>query len=110
MACNPCEVGFQQYQSLVVSIIPTTGGGYVWLQNQGRNIILIKRIILCVGGSTFYLRPPSQPISWLWPYDTLETNTSANFYVFTAPSGTLVEAQAEYVELEGRSRSCRVTI
>ena len=111
MACNPCESGFQQYQSVVVSIQKSGTTANLYVQNQGRNIVEIRRIVLCSGGLTLYLRPPGQPISWLYPLDTLETGTTALYYQLTGvAAGTIVQAQAEYVEIEARSRSCPTTM
>lgn len=111
MACNPCESGFQQYQSVVVSILKSGTNALLYVQNQGRNIVEIRRILLCYGGTTLYLRPPGQPISWTYPSDTLETGTTALYYqVNGLAAGTIVQAQAEYVEIDGRSRSCPTTM
>ena len=61
MACNSCETGFQAYQSVVVSIVKSGSNALLYVNNQGRNIVLIRRILLCyqlpTGGSgTLYLR------------------------------------------------------
>jgi len=116
MACNNCETGFQQYQSVVVSIVKSGTTALLYISNQGRNVVAISRIILCYsptggGGGTLHLRPPGQPISWTYPSETLETGTTALYYQLTgiAP-GTIVQAQAEYVEVDGRSRSCPTTM
>jgi hypothetical protein len=115
MACNQCETGFQAYQSVVVSIVKSGSNALLYVANQGRNIVLMKRILLCYttgsGATTYYLRPPGMPITWSYPYETLETGTSALFFTLTnLPAGAIVQAQAEYIELEGRSRSCPTTI
>ncbi len=58
-----------------------------------------------------YLRPPPDPISWIYPLAYLETGITALYYHLTnLPAGAIVQAQAEYVEIEGRSRSCAQTI
>jgi len=110
MACNGCETGFQQYQSVVVSIQRSGTTANLYVQNQGRNIVLIRRILLCyttTGGSgTYYLRPPPDPISWTYPSSYLETGTTALYYTLNAASVQIYQAQAEYIEIEGRSRSC----
>ena len=41
MACNNCETNFQAYQSIVVSIQKSGSNALLYLQNQGRNIVLI---------------------------------------------------------------------
>jgi hypothetical protein len=116
MACNTCETTFQSYQTLIVSILKSGSNALLYVQNQGRNIAYIRRILICYalpGGSSgvLYLRPPGQPISWTYPSDTLETGITALFYQLNSlPKGTIVQAQAEYVEVEDRSRSCATTI
>ncbi|ERR1700681_13979 len=115
MACNSCETGFQQYQSVVVSVVKSGTTALLYVQNQGRNIVQINRILLCystgTGGGTLYLRPPGMPITWVYPYATLESGTSALYYQLTGmAAGTIVQAQAEYVEIQDRSRSCPTTM
>src|SRR5579871_2085997 len=115
MACNTCETGFQGYQSVVVSIQKSGSNALLYVQNQGSNIVLIRRILLCYqlpggGAGTLYLRAAPDPISWMFPSTYLETGTTALYYSLNnlAP-GTLIQAQAEYVEVDGRSRSCAQT-
>jgi hypothetical protein len=115
MACNYCETTFQAYQTLVVTVFKNGSNATLWMQNQGRNAVLIERVILCAtspaGGFTLYLRPPPDPISWIYPSRYLETGIGATYYTLTGLSpGTIVQAQAEYVEIEGRARSCPTTI
>jgi hypothetical protein len=116
MACNLCETGFQQYQSLVVSVATSGSSAFLYLSNQGRNILLLRRILLSYsmpggGGVTLYLRAPPDAISWSYPSTYLETGITALYYKLNNLSaGTLVQAQAEYTEMEDRSRSCPVTI
>jgi hypothetical protein len=111
MACNSCETGFQQYQSVVVTIQRSGTTGNVYVQNQGRNIVLIRRILLCYTTSTgasgtLYLRPPPDGIAWSYPSSYLETGITAFFYSLTVANVDFYQAQAEYIEIEGRSRSC----
>lgn len=111
MACNNCEVGFQSVQSAVVSIQRTGTTARLYVQNQGRNILMMRRILLCyttTGGSwgMLYLRPPSDPISWVYPSAFLEPGITALYYQLNAANVQIVQAQAEYIEIDGRSRSC----
>ena len=111
MACNACETGFQAYQTLVVSIQKSGNNALLYVGNQGRNIALLRRILMCwttpTGGATLYLRPSPDPISWIYPSAYLETGITALYYQLNnVPAGAIVQAQAEYVEIEGRSRSC----
>lgn len=110
MACNSCETNFQSYQSVVVSILQQGANRLLYVQNQGRNIVMIRRILLCYttanGWGTLYLRPAPDPISWIYPSGFLETGITAQYYSLNVPGINITQAQAEYIEIEGRSRSC----
>lgn len=110
MSCNPCENNFQGYQSVVVSVQKSGSTANLYVQNQGRNIVMIRRILLCYttawGWGMLYLRPPNDPISWIYPSAFLESGITALYYQLNAANADIVQAQAEYIEIEGRSRSC----
>ncbi|MFL5385266.1 MAG: hypothetical protein ACJ8GN_22335 [Longimicrobiaceae bacterium] len=111
MACNSCETTFQSNQSVVVSISRSGTSGTLFVQNQGRNIVLIRRILFCytttTGGSgVLYLRPPPDGIAWSYPSMFLEPGIMANYYSLNISNVQTYQAQAEYIEIEGRSRSC----
>lgn len=115
MACNSCETSFQGAQTIVVSIVKSGTNALLYVQNQGRNIVQLRRILLCStsggGSSIWYLRPPPDGISWSYPSAFLEPGITALFYTLSGvPAGNIVQAQAEYIELEGRSRSCPTTM
>ena len=86
------------------------------LQNNGKNILQLTRIILGItypggSGTVLYLRPPVMPVAWSYPGTTLEQGLGAAFYTLSGlPSGATVKAQAEYIEVQDRSRSCQATI
>jgi hypothetical protein len=106
MACNTCETSFKSATSVVVSIVKSGSNALLYVQNQGRNIIHLRRIVVCsTSGSTFYLRPAPSGISWSGP-EYLEPGTTALYYNWTPTAGSEVQAQAEYIEIDGRSRSC----
>lgn len=111
MTCNVCETNFQGAQSIVVSIQRSGSPALLYVANQGRNIVLMRRILLCYtqagGTGILYLRPPPDPISWVYPSAYIEPGLTALYYQLANVSpGAIVQAQAEYVEIEGRSRSC----
>jgi hypothetical protein len=115
MACNPCETAFQGGQTLVVNVGKSGTNAVISLSNQGSNTVLISRVLLCAsyaGGETvLFLRAPPNLISWIYPSAYLEPGIAAEYYLWSGlPAGSLVQAQAEYVEIEGRSRSCPETI
>ena len=106
MACNSCETSFRTATSVVVNIVKSGANALVYVQNQGRNIVHLRRILLCsTSGTTLYLRPPPSSIAWSGP-EYLEPGTTALYYSWTPPAGSQVQAQAEYIEIDGRSRSC----
>jgi len=111
MACNSCENNFQSYQSVVVSIVQSGANRLLYVQNQGRNIVLIRRILLCYttpggGWGMLFLRPAPDPITWTYPSAFLETGTTALYFTLNVANINITQAQAEYIEIEGRSRSC----
>jgi hypothetical protein len=111
MACNRCETFFNSAQTIVVTIQASGANALVYVQNQGRNIVMIRRILLCYttatgGYGVLYLRPAPDAISWIYPSGFLEPGITALYYQLNAASAQIVQAQAEYVEIDGRSRSC----
>ncbi len=102
--------------AIIVTFQKSGNNALLYVGNQGRSIVLLRRILLCFiyptgGATTMYLRPPPDPISWIYPLAYLETGITALYYHLTnLPAGAIVQAQAEYVEIEGRSRSCAQTI
>jgi hypothetical protein len=107
MACNVCENTFNANQSVLVTINKVGTNAYLYVGNQGKNIVLLARIILCRGGGLIYLRAPPAGVSWSYPTPYLEPGITALFYTLTGvAAGTILQAQAEYVEIDGRARSC----
>ena len=114
MACNNCETAFQGARSLVAGITKSGTNARLNLRNQGQNIVLIRRILLCysISGLTvvLFLRASPDQISWAYPSTYLEPGITAFFYQLNnLPPGTIVQAQVEYVEIDGRSLSCAET-
>jgi hypothetical protein len=116
MSCSFPQQLFNQNLNLEVSINVVGGNATLWLQNMGQNILQLTRILLGVtnpGGGAFvlYLRPPGQAIAWSYPSATLEQGIGASFYTLNGlQAGAIVEAQAEYVEVQDRSRSCQYVV
>jgi hypothetical protein len=106
MACNTCETSFKSMTSAVVSIVKSGTTALLYVQNQGRNILQLRRIVVCsTAGNTFYLRPAPSGITWSGP-EYLEPGGTSLYYSWTPTAGSVVQAQAEYIEIDGRSRSC----
>src|SRR5215475_11522072 len=102
MACNSCETNFQGSQTLVVNVAKSGSSAVLSVGNQGRNIVLIRRILLCAAHTgvttVLYLRAPPDGISWMYPSTYLEPGSTATYYVWkNLPAGSIVQAQAEYV-------------
>lgn len=115
MACNACETTFQGSQTLTVSITKSGTNALLYVGNQGRNTVLIERILLCAqsgsGTTVLYLRAPPNAIPWVYPSAYLETGITALYYTWSGlAAGTIVQAQAEYIEIDGRCRSCSTTM
>jgi hypothetical protein len=111
MACNACETSFQGSQTIVVSIVKSGTNALLYVQNQGRNIVQLRRILLClssgVGSTILFLRPAPDSITWTYSSAFIEPGLTALFYNLSGvAAGSIVQAQAEYIEIEGRSRSC----
>jgi len=115
MACNACETRFSGASNIVVSVTKSGTSALLYVQNQGRNIVLIRRILLCytsgISTTVLFLRAAPDGISWTYPSTYLEPGLSALYYSLNnLPAGTIVQAQAEYIEIDGRSRSCSQTM
>ena len=115
MACNSCETNFQGSQSIVVSIQQSGSTANLYVQNQGRNIVMIRRILLCYttsgGWGMLYLRPPPAGISWIYSTGGFhEPGITALYYQLNVANARIVQAQAEYIEIDGRSRSCATEV
>ena len=46
MACNTCETSFKSMTSAVVSIVKSGTTALFYVQNQGRNILHLRRIVV----------------------------------------------------------------
>lgn len=116
MACTRCEdFSFTPNSSIVTSIQISGSNANLYVQNQGKNAVEIRRILLCYqtdgGTSTLYLRAAPQGITWIYPLTYLEQGITALFYQLNnLPAGTIVQAQAEYIEFDGRSKSCSQSV
>ena len=117
MACTTCEnISFIPNSPLALTIEITGSTARLYVRNQGRNAVEIRRILLCSSNAQgffriLYLRAAPSGITWLYPLTYLEQGINALFYELNdlAP-GTTVQAQAEYIEFTGRSKSCAQTV
>ena len=69
MACNICETNFQGSQTLVVSVDKSGTRAFLRVGNQGRNIVQINRILLCVaypgGWGHYHVSTPATELNSL---------------------------------------------
>jgi hypothetical protein len=107
MACDFCTNTFNSYQPLLVTILRSGSNVLLYTGNQSRNIISISRMLICLRSASstviLYLRPdfPIQSIT----SGKVEQGTTLLQYQVTS-SATSAQAEAEYVEIDGRSVSC----
>ena len=104
--CTTCETTFRSYAPLTLTTSRTAAGEVlVYAQNNGRNILVIQRMLVCLeyaGGSRsiFYVR------DFAVGGDTLEQGSTQLKYRVTSPSAIGAQVEAEYREVTGRERSC----
>ena len=100
-----CQSTFDSYSPLKLSVLRSGSDVLVYAQNTGRSIILIKRLLLCLGSpsgtSVVYLREEDFTVGG----ERVEQSGTWLKYRTTAPGVTTGQAQAEYVEVTERSLS-----
>lgn len=116
MACTFPQQIFNEDSSLEVSINVSGTTATLILHNKGHNVLALRRILLGVtspsgGASVLFLRPPGELIPWSFTGANLEQGSIGTFFTLTGlQPGAVVEAQAEYIEVQDRSRSCQFTV
>jgi hypothetical protein len=107
MSCDSCADAFDNYQPLLITVQESGGNLLLYSQNQSRNIISISRMLLCLRYPSYttilYLRPDSSYAS-LTAREVEQGTTLLQFQISASPNS--VQAEAEYVEISGRSVSC----
>ena len=108
MACDFCGDTFNSYQPLLVTIERSGSDVLLYVGNQSKNIISITRMLLCLRSQSsttiLYLRS-DYPIQTLNRRDIESYMSSVLEYQLTS-SADSAQAEAEYVEIDGRSVSC----
>lgn len=108
MACDFCGDTFNSYQPLLVTVQRSGSEVLLYVGNQSTSIISITRMLLCLrhgtGTTVLYLRPD-------YPIQTLNRRYIESYMVSVleyrlTSSATSAQAEAEYVEVDGRSVSC----
>ncbi len=109
--CTPCEESFSVYSPLTIELVHSGSDVLVYAKNNGRNIVIIKRLLLCRewagGGRTInYLREADFIIGG----ERVEQGSTQLKYKASAASAVSARAQAEYYEVTGRSLSCELDL
>ncbi len=108
-SCTYCEESFKGYAPLVLRIYKSGGDILVYAQNNTRNIILIKRLILCINyeyhSTLIYVREGGFYDFYIGG-ERLEQGTTQLKFKISAPTSISARAEAEYIEITSRSVSC----
>ena len=108
MACDYCGNTFNSYQPLLITLQRSGGDVLLYTANQSRSIISISRILLCLryasGGTTILYLRPDFPIQTLGRREVEQGMTVLQYQATSSANST--QAEAEYVEIAGRSVSC----
>lgn len=108
-SCTGCEPTFRSYAPLIVSVTYSSGEVLVYAQNPGRNIVILKRILLCIeytsGARTIlFIR------NFTVGGDTVEQGSTQLKYRVAVSNVARIQAEAEYFEASGRNVSCTFTV
>ena len=107
--CTPCEESLYSSSPLTISLMEFGGDILVYARNNGRNIVLIKRLVLCrkwPGGQTInYLREPDFIVGG----ERVEQGLLQLKYRASGTGVVSARAKAEYIEITGRSLSCELS-
>lgn len=108
--CTPCEMDFDTYAPLTVTVVKSGGKLLVYTRNNGRNILIINRILLCReyawGRSVNYLRVNNFVVGG----DRLEQGLTHLKVKMSVGGVVSARAEAEYYEVSGRSVSCEADL
>jgi len=109
--CTGCEESFSGTWPLEISLIRSGSDVLVYARNGGKNIVFIKRLLLCrewsAGGRTInYLREGDFIVGG----ERVEPGLLQLKYRASATNAVSASAQAEYIEITGRSRSCELQL
>ena len=108
--CTTGETAFKSSHPLRVSIRESAGDFLVYVHNQGKNIVFVRRILLhrqfsSGGYSIHYFRDDSANNYYI-PGSRLEPGIMTLKLRLAKGSATSAQAQAEYYELPCRAVSC----
>ncbi len=110
IGCTPCEESLSSNSPLTIHLSKSVDRINVYARNNGRNIIVIKRLLFCKtrpnGGRIIeYLREENFIIS-----GTVEPEMTRIMYSGFIGDALSARAYAEYFEIPGRSQSCEIEL
>jgi hypothetical protein len=109
--CKPCEESLSYCSPLTIYLVKSNGDILVYARNNGRNIVIIKRLLLCrewsSGGKTInFLREPD----FIVGDEKLEQGSTQLKFRASGVGAISAQATAEYFEVTGRSLSCELNL
>ncbi len=107
--CTTCETAFRSNAPLILRVSKPGNDVQVHAQNNGQNILIIKRMKLCLeyvsGSSMLYIREGGF-FDFYIGGERLEQGLAHMKFRIASPAALRGQAEAEYIEITGRSQSC----
>lgn len=109
--CTSCQESFTDSYPLIIYLTESSGEISVYAQNNGCNMVIIKRILLCRewagGGFTInYLREPDFIVGG----ENVEQGLTQLKYRASGLGAVSAQAKAEYFEITGHTLSCELNL
>ena len=104
--CTYCPQSFEGYAPLKLSVQQSGNDVLLYARNQSKNIILIKRALLCIesnGGTTILYIRDGGSFDFYIGGERLEQGSTHLKFKISAPNAVNAQAEAEYIEITGRS-------
>jgi hypothetical protein len=104
--CTDCDLVFQTYAPVTVSVVYSGNDVLVYVENNGRNIIVINLLLLCIefpnGQGVWYVRDAGL----LNGGEQVEQGWMGLKFQIAAAGATQAKASIQYIEVTGRAVSC----
>lgn len=108
-SCTPCEESFKGGHPLRLSIAKSGSDFLVYAQNVGKNLIFIRRIVVCRkfdGGMSLNIFRDETGPGFVVGGARIEPGLSQLKVKLSAGSAASARAQAEYYEVTSRAMTC----